>query len=155
MPQPADNRLKRREAIIDILSSQTVSKQIEFVDLLQKKGFEATQSSVSRDLRELGISKLAEGYEQIETNTDLETMGIKFTTTASDFIRDIKTAGNNLTIVHTAIGAAQRVAVFLDRSNWPEIAGTVSGDDTIFIATRNKQDQLKLIIHLQATLKDN
>ena len=155
MPQPADNRLKRREAIIDILSSQTVSKQIEFVDLLQKKGFEATQSSVSRDLRELGISKLAEGYEQIETNTDLETMGIKFTTTASDLIRDIKTAGNNLTIVQTAIGAAQRVAVFLDRSNWPEIAGTVSGDDTIFIATRNKQDQLKLIIHLQATLKDN
>jgi transcriptional regulator of arginine metabolism len=71
------------------------------------------------------------------------------------FVRSIQPAGSNITVVHTATGAAQRVAVFLDRSNWPEIVGTVSGDDTIFIATRNKQDQRTLIGRMQTTLQDS
>ena len=57
--------------------------------------------------------------------------------------------GNSLTVIRTATGAAQRVAVFLDRSDWPEIVGTVSGDDTIFVATRNGQDQKRLLSKLK------
>jgi transcriptional regulator of arginine metabolism len=153
MPQPADIRDQRRAAILDILTSRPVARQAEFVTLLQDKGFEATQSSVSRDLRELGISKLDRGYGRIETNAGAGTRGAGLE--SAGFVRDILPAGNNLTVVHTAVGAAQRVAVFLDRSDWPEIVGTVSGDDTIFVATRNKQDQRKLISRLQNTLQDN
>jgi transcriptional regulator of arginine metabolism len=68
----------------------------------------------------------------------------------SDFVQDIKTAGGHLTVVQTSVGAAQRVAVFLDRSGWPEIVGTVSGDDTIFIATRNNVDQRRLLTKLRS-----
>jgi transcriptional regulator of arginine metabolism len=67
----------------------------------------------------------------------------------ADFIRDIQTAGANLTVIRTAIGAAQRVAVCLDRSGWPEIIGTVSGDDTIFVATGNAAGQRRLVARLQ------
>jgi len=151
MPQPADIREQRREAILDILAKQQILRQSVFVELLQAKGFEATQSSVSRDLRELGISKLADGYGRITAAAESEQNDL----TSAGFVRGIKAAGSNLTVVQTATGAAQRVAVFLDRSNWPEIVGTVSGDDTIFVATRNKQDQRKLMSRLQTTLQDS
>jgi transcriptional regulator of arginine metabolism len=150
MPQPAEIREQRHAAILDILGSRSVKRQAEFVALLQDKGFHATQSSVSRDLRELGISKLAEGYGRLASGGAIEEPDL----TASGFVREVLPAGSNLTVVLTAVGAAQRVAVFLDRSNWPEIVGTVSGDDTIFVATRNKQDQRKLISRLQTTLQD-
>ena len=70
----------------------------------------------------------------------------------ADFVRDVATAGNNLTVVKTATGAAQRVALFLDRSNWPEIVGTVSGDDTIFVATRSGKEQKQLLSYLKKQL---
>jgi transcriptional regulator of arginine metabolism len=152
MPQPAEIREKRHAAIRDILANRPVKRQAEFVSLLQDMGFHATQSSVSRDLRELGISKLATGYGPVVTAepADPDEPGLASTS----FVREVLAAGSNLTVVHTAVGAAQRVAVFLDRSNWPEIVGTVSGDDTIFVATRNKQDQRKLISRLQTNLQD-
>jgi len=65
-------------------------------------------------------------------------------------VRDVRTAGGNLTVVKTAEGAAQRVAVYLDRSGWSEIVGTVSGDDTIFVATRGGGDQRRLVARLRA-----
>ncbi len=151
MPQPADIREQRREAILDILANRRIGRQAEFVTLLNAKGFEATQSSVSRDLRELGISKLADGYGRVETGSVAEAGESDFT----GFVRSVQAAGNNITVVHTATGAAQRVAVFLDRSDWPEIVGTVSGDDTIFVATRNKQDQRKLMSRIQTNLQDS
>ncbi|MEE8236036.1 MAG: hypothetical protein V3R53_04515, partial [Gammaproteobacteria bacterium] len=66
----------------------------------------------------------------------------------------IQAAGPNLTVIKTAIGAAQRVAVFLDRSGWPEIVGTLSGDDTIFIATRNGQAQRRLRTRLRSSFPE-
>ena len=74
-------------------------------------------------------------------------------TLLGEFVRDIDTAGANLTVVKTAIGAAQRVAVFLDRTGWPEIVGTLSGDDSIFVATRNAEEQRRLVARLRAQLE--
>jgi transcriptional regulator of arginine metabolism len=73
--------------------------------------------------------------------------------TVTEFIRDVRAAGPNLLVVSTAIGAAQRVAVTLDRIAWPEIVGTVSGDDTIFIATSSATQQRRLRGRLRQTLK--
>lgn len=149
MPTAPDIRDKRQQAILEILATQAVARQSEFVDLLLQDGIEATQSSVSRDLRELGITKLESGYGQIESFTS-QPMTVEIPT---DFVRDVLTAGNSLTVIKTAIGAAQRVALFLDRSNWPEIVGTVSGDDTIFVATRNSREQKQLLGRIRSTLQ--
>lgn len=145
MPTAPDIRAKRREAILEILEQQPVAKQSDFVSLLSARGVEATQSSVSRDLRELGITKLADGYAQITAGQTLADAVVP-----EGFIRDIQTAGPNLTVIQTATGAAARVALSLDRSNWPEIVGTISGDDTIFVASKTAGDQKQLMSKLRS-----
>jgi transcriptional regulator of arginine metabolism len=147
MPAEAELRQKRHKAILEILQHQSVARQAQLVELLRQKGIEATQSSVSRDLKHLGIPKLDTGYaepESIPVNDERKLPLL------SSFVQDIKTAGMHLTVIQTAVGAAQRVAVYLDRSGWPEIVGTVSGDDTIFVATRNNADQQRLLVKLRA-----
>ena len=145
MPIAPEIRTKRRQAILEILEQQPVAKQSDFVQLLLAKGLEATQSSVSRDLRELGIAKYGEGYAQILVNEPQADAKVP-----EGFIREVRTAGANLTVIQTATGAASRVALSLDRSNWPEIVGTISGDDTIFVATRNANDQKQLLSKLRS-----
>jgi transcriptional regulator of arginine metabolism len=149
MPAESESRQKRQEAILEILRQRPVARQTQLVALLRDKGIEATQSSVSRDLRQLGVTKLDQGYAQAEPLHNESERSIP-----GDFVRDVQTAGVNLTIVKTAVGAAQRVAVYLDRSDWSEIVGTLSGDDTIFVATRNGAEQRRLVAKLRAQFEE-
>lgn len=147
MPTDTQSMEKRQKAILAILRGRRVARQSELVRLLKERGIRVTQSSVSRDLRQLGITKLDSGYQQLEqpdpeTDRDAELV--------AEFVRDIRTAGVNLTVVKTVEGAAQRVALYLDRSGWAEIVGTVSGDDTVFVATRGGADQRRLLVRLRA-----
>jgi len=146
MPAETETREKRQTAILQILQEQAVGRQTVLVELLRQQGFEATQSSVSRDLKQLGVTKLGTGYAppDPEVSDDDRDQSV-----FEGFVRDIQTAGANLTIIKTAIGAAQRVAVTLDRSGWPEIIGTVSGDDTIFVATGGASEQRRLVARLR------
>lgn len=146
MPAETEIREKRQAAILEILRKQTVGRQTVLVELLRSKGIEATQSSVSRDLKQLGVTKLGQGYVPPDTESPDDDDNLSG---FGDFIRDIQTAGANLTVIKTAIGAAQRVAVYLDRSGWPEIVGTVSGDDTIFVATGGTTEQRRLVARLR------
>ncbi|GMW07593.1 MAG: arginine repressor [Nevskiales bacterium] len=147
MPVATEAMQKRQRAILAIVRNRRVARQAELVRLLRERGIRATQSSVSRDLQQLGITKLDTGYEQLE-QPDPETD--RDAALLAEFVRDVRTAGGNLTVVKTAEGAAQRVAVYLDRSGWSEIVGTVSGDDTIFVATRGGGDQRRLVARLRA-----
>ena len=131
----------RRAAILRILGESTVRNQDERVKVLRKEGFEATQSSVSRDLRELGVAKAGDRY--IVPSQDAASATNPFAAVAK-FVTEIKTAGTSLTVVKTTTGTAQSVAVAIDSSEWPEVVGTISGDDTIFIATDEAKDQKKL-----------
>ena len=70
----------------------------------------------------------------------------------SEFVRALRSAGPNLIVINTAIGAANRVALVLDRVSWPEIVGTVSGDDTIFVATTGMAAQKRLVARLQGSI---
>jgi len=137
MPASAEQQIERRRAIAAVLRERPVATQGELVRVLHELGFEATQSSVSRDLRILGAAKEAEGYRLRAADPAMagtSAPGGAFDEVAG-FVRAVKRAGANLVVVQTGIGAAQRVAVALDRSRWPEIVGTLSGDDTIFVAT--------------------
>jgi transcriptional regulator of arginine metabolism len=152
MPSAILEQNERRRAIARLLEEHVVSRQTELVALLRAEGYLATQSSVSRDLRDLGAAKLKDGYslpKPVETETqDEESLSV-----VAEFVRDIRSAGPNLLVVITAIGAAQRVAVMLDRLGWSEIVGTVSGDDTIFVATIGANEQRRLRGRLRQHLK--
>jgi len=134
------NAPARRSALVKIIREQAVGRQAELVAMLRKHGHAATQSSVSRDLRELGVAKQGDRYvlpeSGIAAKNDFSTL--------KQFVREVNTAGTNLTVLRTTIGAAQSVAVAIDTARWPEVIGTISGDDTIFIATAGAREQHKL-----------
>jgi transcriptional regulator of arginine metabolism len=143
-------QLERRQAIMRILRGGQVRRQEDLARLLKTEGFEVTQSSVSRDLRDLGVLKASGRYvlppdEVSRSNGDFAML--------AQFVRGLRRAGPSLTVVRTTIGAAQSVAVAIDRAEWPEVAGTLSGDDTIFIATANAGAQDTLIGRLQAIFR--
>ncbi len=143
MPVETAQQEKRHQAILQILRERSIGRQAELVGLLRARGIEATQSSVSRDLRQLGIAKLADGYRQPDAALTDSALP------PEDYLRGVDPAGPNLTVIRTAVGAASRVAVFLDRAGWPEIVGTLSGDDTIFVATGSAAEQRTLIARLR------
>jgi transcriptional regulator of arginine metabolism len=141
-------QILRRDAIVRILRQTVVARQAELVDLLRRAGFDATQSSVSRDLRELGVVKGADRYllpaaEDALTPSHFETV--------QAFVKGYQAAGPNLTVLRTTAGTAQGVALALDKARWPEVVGTIAGDDTIFIATEGARTQRQLHEHLRST----
>ena len=133
--------LPRRAAILRIIRESTVRNQDELVRALHKQGFDATQSSVSRDLRELGVAKAGDHYIIAPSEQPLPANHFASVT---NFVVGVRTAGDSLTIVKTTPGTANSVAVAIDKSDWPEVAGTISGDDTIFVATEDARTQRKL-----------
>ena len=140
-------QIERRQAVMRILREGVVRRQEDLVRLLRSQGYEVTQSSVSRDLRDIGVLKASGRYvlppdELSRTHGDFAML--------SQFVRGLKRAGPSLTVLRTTIGAAQSVAVAIDRAEWPEVAGTLSGDDTIFIATATGRAQQELVARLQA-----
>ncbi len=140
MPYSPEIQTERQETIRQILETGPAGTQRSLVDALIAKGFVATQSSVSRDLRELGAIKTANGYELPGVKPDDDEVS-----KVSGLLREIETAGPNLVVIKTAIGAAQRVALALDRSGWPEMVGNVGGDDTILVATKSASAQRNLL----------
>lgn len=145
MPHPSEEQLLRRETIRQLLQHRPAQTQQALVDALNQRGLVATQSSVSRDLKDLGAIKTAEGYElPVSTASgDTELRGI------AEFLRSVTPAGPNLTVIRTAIGAAQRVALALDRSGWPEMVGNIGGDDTVFVATDSAANQKILMAKIE------
>ncbi len=141
---------ERRTAILRILRGSPVRKQDELVRLLRREGHDATQSSISRDLRDLGVLKASGRYlpptaESGRTNSDFDTL--------RQFVRSVATAGAALTVLRTTIGAAQSVAAAIDKAEWPEVVGTISGDDTIFLATDTGRAQAQVVERLRSLFR--
>ena len=144
------NQQRRRRAIAELLQSHVIRRQSELVRLLRAEGLESTQSQYQpRPARPRG--------GEADDRVQLARTGVAGTTPMRSgpwpsFFRDIRPAGPNLLVIATAVGAAQRVCVTLDRANWPEVVGTISGDDTIFVATTGAGAQRRLVARLQESL---
>lgn len=146
MASSSENTLTsaRREALRQIISQATVGRQEDLVRLLSRAGYRATQSSISRDLRELGVAKQGDRY----VLPDAAPVVLEGFAAVAGFVREVRPAGSSLTVIRTSTGAAQSVAIVIDRAGWPEVVGTISGDDTIFVATEDTPAQRKLLARL-------
>ncbi len=125
---------KRQQTILDLIRAKNVGTQDELTENLSKKGFSSTQSSVSRDLDELGIIKI-NGLYSLPQSTAKEDSGLY----------SLEVAGENLIVAKCGIGLASAVCVRIDRAKINEIVGTIAGDDTIFIAVKDYKLQKKVI----------
>ncbi|MEK6321277.1 MAG: arginine repressor [Acidobacteriota bacterium] len=132
----------RHQKILAIIRAKPIATQQELAAQLSRRGFAATQSSVSRDIVKLGLTKLDGYYVAPE-----EALKVGGPVTAID------TAGDNIIVVKTEVGLAQPAALMIDRAKIEEIVGTVAGDDTILIAVKNAGAQrlaMKKIVKLFA-----
>ena len=145
MPPTTEEQRQRREAICGLLSHGPAETQASLVSALENLGFVATQSSVSRDLRELGAIKTPHGYEL----PGAAEPGEEQIAAVANLLRSMTPAGSNLLVIRTGIGAAQRVGLALDRCGWPGMVGTIAGDDTVFVATESAHAQKNLITRIE------
>lgn len=131
-----NEKRRRQTALLRIVRGQAVTNQNELVHHLKKAGITATQTSISRDVRELGLVKVGGRYMPA---TRLRGGGPE--SPLSELITTIEPVGSNLIVVRTRIGAASAVAVEIDCAASPAIVGTVAGDDTVFVAVRSRSAQ--------------
>lgn len=132
----------RQAKIIDIIQKYDIGTQEELAERLKNAGFSVTQATVSRDIRELKLSKAVTaggGQRYVAMKPEDGQLGDKYIRVLQDAFEDIA-AAQNLLVVKTVPGMAMAVAAVLDAMDFPEIVGSIAGDDTIFIAARTVEE---------------
>ena len=142
--QTDHHREARRSAIVRLLRAMPVRRQQELVRLLKREGHAVTQSSISRDLRELGVLKHSEGYV-LPDDADIAARTQDKFSAVAQFVLEVRTAGPSITVIRTTVGSAGSVAAAIAKAGWVDVVGTVSGDDTIFIATTDARAQARVL----------
>jgi transcriptional regulator of arginine metabolism len=145
------SKLSRHNAILELLDETSVSSQEELQRLLHKRGFDAGQATLSRDVRELGLAKTADGYSLPGREAAAESDLPSVSRLVREFVTSVR-AAQNLLVTKTSIGSAQPVAAALDGENWPEAIGTIAGDDTILIVCEDKRSAGRLADRIQGML---
>lgn len=148
MPIDREFQDRRRKAIVEILADQPARKQIEIVRNLRKQGFKVTQSSVSRDLKAMGIVR-RQGHYNLPVPKGDESAINKM----EEFIRRAAGAGPYMLVIETSPGTAKAVAAGIKGAAWDEARGILAEDDTIFIATANVYDTRLLLQRLKRIVK--
>ncbi len=141
--------------ILKLIAAENIETQEELARLLSTQGFSVTQATVSRDIKELRLIKVLTGegrykYATVEkAESDLQERFIRL---FSNCVVSITSAGN-LIVVKTMAGSAAVAAEAIDSMKWPEIAGSIAGDNTIFVAVREGKNVTDLIKKFQKMMK--
>lgn len=128
----------RLQNILELVGKRNIARQDELVSLLTELGFGVTQASVSRDLDELGIVKAGGYYKLPSFDKRKAKLGVK----------SVEAAGDVLIVVKSEPGFASAAATHIDSAGIGEVVGTIAGDDTIFVAVRNPNQQRTVIKQL-------
>ncbi len=137
------DKLYRRTQILDLLRHGAVATQEDLCEKLAHRGIHVTQATVSRDIVELGLVKTRDGYQAPESANPAQPPQPPLGLVLKEFLREVRLA-SNLVVLRTHPGNAHSIAVALDAAHWPEVAGTVAGDDTIFVATASVKEATRL-----------
>ncbi|MDK2823239.1 MAG: transcriptional regulator of arginine metabolism [Clostridia bacterium] len=130
-------KTKRHKKILELIQNQIISTQEEVAEALRKEGFNVTQATVSRDIKELGLIKVAIGNEMYKYALPMEVTvsesRLKFM--IKEFVLKYDYS-ENIIVIKTPPGNAQAVASVIDNAQWREVIGTVAGDDTILLVIK-------------------
>ena len=144
-------KIARHSKIIDLINQYDIETQEELAAKLQEAGFAVTQATVSRDIRELKLMKIAKPdggskYTVLEqrTNQDSE----KYKRVLRDALLSMEIA-QNILVIKTVAGMAMAVAAAVDAMKWNEVVGCIAGDDTIMCAVRSVEENIRLMDRLR------
>lgn len=145
----------RQEKLLEIIARYDVDTQDELIERLRDCGFETTQATISRDIRELKIAKMTNGkgsYRYVLPKQTAQSGDFKFNAALIDSIVHVDQAAN-ITVLKTYPGLAQAVAVGIDGMHEPLILGCVAGDDTIIVVLRDEESAKLITSRIQDLLK--
>jgi transcriptional regulator of arginine metabolism len=145
------NKTLRQHAILELLKREAVANQEDLQKGLRKRGIKAGQATLSRDIRDLGLSKTAGGYSLPHGDGASVPALPPASRLVREFVLEVR-AAQNLLVIKTSVGSAQPVAAALDDEDWPEAVGTVAGDDTILIVCLDNKDASKLAARIREML---
>ena len=135
------NAAFRQARILTLVASRRIHTQEELARELARQGIQATQVTLSRDIKKLGLAKTAQGYTPLAAAAGVERVDLH--QVAGEFLREVRLA-QNLVVVKTPPGKANALAVELDRAGWPDVVGTIAGDDTILLVAPNASTARRL-----------
>jgi transcriptional regulator of arginine metabolism len=134
------NKTFRQGQILKLIRAKSILTQEDLArELKESQGIRTTQVTLSRDIRELGLLKTPEGYRQV----GVAPAGPDIAAVAGEFLQDVRVA-QNLMVLRTSPGNANTLAVALDKQEWPEVVGTLAGDDTILVVAPDASTAVKL-----------
>jgi len=146
------SKAARQRAILELLHRGPVESQEELQGFLARRGFEAGQATLSRDIRELGLIKTPEGYSAARGVAASEPVLPSVSRLVREFVVDVRLA-QNLLVLKTSVGSAQPVAAALDSEDWPEVVGTIAGDDTILVISPDNKTAQQLVRRIHEMLE--
>lgn len=132
-------KLKRQERILEIISKFSIETQEDLIERLYDDGYEVTQATVSRDIRELKLTKVATGhggYRYMLPPSSDPKGGMRFTSTIMDSVLMVDYSLNTV-VIKTVPSLANPVAASIDSMHAPEVLGCVAGDDTVIVVARD------------------
>lgn len=144
----------RQERVLEIIRKYEVGTQEELAARLREAGFAVTQATVSRDIRELKLSKVPRldgGQKYAALDQEEEKRGDRYVRVLHDAFSSMA-AAQNLLVVKTVSGMAMAAATALDALKFPEVVGCIAGDDTIFVATHTQEEAKALMEKIQAIM---
>ena len=137
------NKTFRQGQILKLIRAKHILTQEDLSrELKESTGIQATQVTLSRDIRDLGLLKTPQGYQQV-SESPAGPGGPGLESAMSEFLQDARVA-QNLIVLRTSPGNANALAVALDKQAWPEVVGTLAGDDTILVVTPDSSTASKL-----------
>ena len=152
-------KVERQKAILELIGARAVATQQELKELLKAKGFEADQGTISRDIKELGIVKVSDDgthYRYAPVEAVAPPAAHKPASIVARLVKKVDWSGN-LLVVKTDLGEASPVSLAIDRLGWPEVVGTVAGDDTLLVVIRegvSARKVAKKLLDLKRSKKD-
>lgn len=148
-------KIARHTQILKLIAQYDIETQEELAAKLNESGFQVTQATVSRDIRQLKLMKITkeDGHSKyaIIQNTDQE-VGARYVRVLKDALISMDLA-ENLLVVKTVSGMAMAAAAALDELNWPEFVGCIAGDNTIMCAIRSKEEAVIVMEKLKKMLE--
>ncbi|MBE6530191.1 MAG: arginine repressor [Ruminococcaceae bacterium] len=146
----------RQEKLLDLISRYEIETQEELIEKLRENGYEVTQATISRDIRELKIAKMTTGkgrYRYVLPRRIEDTPSVKFSAALMDSIVSVNNSGN-ITVLKTYPGLASAVAAGIDHMKLHQILGCIAGDDTIFVLTVDSESADALAKQVHDLLKN-
>jgi len=145
------NKTLRQRAVLDVLRHGSIASQEDLQRHLRRRGFKVGQATLSRDIRDLNLSKTSHGYSLSQSDNGVGVALPPVSRLVKEFVLDVRTAQNQL-VIKTIVGSAQPVAAALDETDWSEVVGTIAGDDTILIVCPDREDAKALAGRIEEML---